>query len=76
MAECSEVGRQLAPLQLGVGTPGGVQTVGLAVQAGLQTQPVEVTLQLDRKNAFNTVSREHTLAAVMQEAPQLLSLAQ
>jgi hypothetical protein len=76
MAECSAVCRQLAPLQLGVGTPGGAQCVGLAVQAGLQAHPDKVTLQLDCKNAFNTVSREHMLAAVTQEAPQLLPLAQ
>jgi hypothetical protein len=76
MVECSAIGRQLAPLQMGVGTPGGAHCMGHAFQSGLHAHPGDVTLQLDCKNAFNTVSRQHMLAAVAQEAPQLLPLAQ
>jgi hypothetical protein len=36
MAQCCHIGRELAPLQLGVGTPGGAQCMGHAVLSGLQ----------------------------------------
>ena len=56
MAACSEVGPGLAPLQLGVGVPGGAQCLGHAVRAGVLAQPDHVTVQLDWRNAFNCIS--------------------
>ena len=74
MVECADVGPELGPLQVGVGTPGGPQCMGHAVQTGLDNHPRDITVQLDCKNAFNTVSRQHMLAAVQHTAPQLSPL--
>ena len=75
MAVGQAVGESLAPLQLGVGVPGGAQCVGHAVAAGAKQHPGDVTLQIDCKNAFNTISRTSMLAAVAEQAPALLPLA-
>jgi hypothetical protein len=50
--------------------------MGHAVLSGLQQHPEEATLQLDCKNAFNTVRRQNVLDSVGHEAPQPLPLAQ
>ena len=74
MLQCVDVGANLGPLQVGVGTPAGPQCMGHAVQTGLDKHPHEITLQLDCKNAFNTVSRQHMLEAVQQTVPKLTPL--
>ena len=73
MAACSDVGPSLAPLQLGVKVRGGSQCIGHALKAGIEADPDCVTIQLDWRNAFNTLSREAMLQAVQQRAPSLLA---
>ena len=71
VAACPEVGPELLPFQCGVGVPGGAQCLGLALDAGVRAHIDAVTLQLDWRNAFNTVSRQAVLDAVAQRAPAL-----
>lgn len=71
MACSPEVGPGLAPLQLGVGIRGGAQCMGHAINAGVRAHPDYVVLQLDAKNAFNTLSRQDMLEAVLDRAPKL-----
>jgi hypothetical protein len=75
MGACPGVGPALAPLQLGVGVRGGSQCMGHAIRAGIAEDPSRVTVQLDWRNAFNTVSRDAMLKAVAQRAPALLPFA-
>ena len=74
MAASPHVGKALAPLQLGVGTPGGSQCLGHAVRAGIAAEPEDVTVQLDYANAFNTVHRSAVLAATQKRWPEGLAL--
>ena len=75
MALCSDVGASLAPLQMGVKVRGGAQNLGHATRALLECWDDAVLLQLDWKNAFNTISRASILAAVAKLKPALLPLA-
>lgn len=75
MAVSSDVGKHMAPLQLGVGVPGGAQCIGHAVQAGLSAHTEHVTLQIDCKNAFNSLCRTSMLNAIAVAATPLLPLA-
>lgn len=75
MAACPNTGPSLAPLQVGVGVKGGAQVLGHAIRAGDLAHPEDVTLQLDFKNAFNSLSREAMLSAVATRAPQLFKFA-
>lgn len=70
LASLPEVGPSLQPHQLGVGVRGGAQIVGHAVRAGAAAADT-VTLQVDIKNAFNSVSREAVLQQVFERAPGL-----
>ena len=75
MAMGQDVGKSLAPLQMGVRGPEGAQCVGHAVKAGVKQHPGDVRLLVDCKNAFNTISRSCMLAAVAERAPPFLPLA-
>jgi hypothetical protein len=75
MAACQDAGTALAPLQLGVGVPWGSQSVGHALRFGLSCCPGDVTLQLDFRNALNSVSRTALLQVVASRAPRLLPFA-
>jgi hypothetical protein len=75
MAACQDAGPALAPLQLGLGVPGGSQSVGHARRSDLSCCPGDVTLQLDFWSAFNSVSRTALLQAVASRAPRLLPFA-
>jgi hypothetical protein len=75
MAACQDAGPALAPLQLRVGVPGGSQSVGHALRSGLSCCPGDVILQLNFRNAFNSVSRTALLQAVASRAPRLLPFA-
>jgi hypothetical protein len=75
MAACRDTGRALASLQLGVGVPRGSQSVDHALRSGLSCCPEDVTLQLDFRNAFASVSRTALLQAVASRAPRLLPFA-
>jgi hypothetical protein len=73
MAACPDTVPALAPLQVGVGVKGGAHVLGHAVRAGTLAHPDDVTLQLEFKNAFNSLSRKAMLKAVAARAPQLLN---
>ena len=70
------VGRSLAPLQVGVGSRGGVDAVAHAVSTALAVDPLNVVLSVDMANAFNTVNREAVFAAVQDRMPRLLPVVQ
>lgn len=70
------VGASLAPMQVGVGTRGGVDAVAHAIAAVLHDHPLSVACALDCSNAFNTVRRDAVFAAVQARVPQLLSVVQ
>jgi hypothetical protein len=70
---CSELGPSLAPLQVGVGIPGGAEGVGHALRSALDAHPDHLLLSLDCKNAFNSVSRQAIFHAAQEHAPFLLN---
>jgi hypothetical protein len=70
------VGAGLAPMQVGVGTRGGVDAVAHAVSTALALDPLTVVAVLDCENAFNTVSREAVFLAVRDRMPGLLPVVQ
>jgi Reverse transcriptase (RNA-dependent DNA polymerase) len=76
LAEASDVGAALAPLQLAVGVPGGSQVLAHALRAGIAEDPECATLKIDVRNAFNCVRRDSVLAAVAARAPALLPFVQ
>ena len=76
LTACNEVGQSLAPLQLGVGVPGGAEAVGHAVQAVLAKDPEAALLTVDQANAFNSVSRSAVFEAVNEHVPALLPFVQ
>ncbi len=68
------VGKSLAPLQLGVSTRGGSQSIGHAAHAALAADAEAVLFLLDLKNAFGTLDRTEMLKQVAKLAPALLPL--
>ncbi|KAK3280726.1 hypothetical protein CYMTET_11449 [Cymbomonas tetramitiformis] len=60
--------------QVGVGVPGGTEVCVHTVQALLGAMPTWCALQLDCKNAFNTVHRRAIFQAVYEDFPELLGL--
>ena len=69
-----DIGAALAPLQVGVGTQGGTETVVHALAAALMEGHAVFTV--DMKNAFNSISRAAMFAAVKARAPALLPVVQ
>ena len=68
----------LAPSQCGVATPGATETVAMALQNWVNNSIEESSwkiLQVDLKNAFNTISREALLNEVAVVAPDLFAWA-
>lgn len=62
----------LAPLQLGVGVPGGAEAAIHATRRYVSTMPdSHVVVKLDFTNAFNTLRRDCMLEAVASEVPEL-----
>jgi hypothetical protein len=60
-----DAGPSLAPLQLGVGTPGKAENFGNAINAALRSDPDStMALSHDWANAFNTIHRGDLFAAV------------
>ena len=51
----------LAPLQVGVGFRGGAQCMGHAIMTGVLEHPDDIILQLDFKNAFNSLHQDAML---------------
>ncbi|KAL2612792.1 hypothetical protein R1flu_024484 [Riccia fluitans] len=63
-----------SPLQFGVATRGGCETIIHGLRATLDLHPDWVVLQVDIQNAFNTISREvlfHELRAATGSLDQL-----
>ena len=69
MTEFPEPGPALAPLQVGAGVRGGAQCMGHAIRTGVLEHPDDVTLQLDFKNALNSLHRDEMLNATAKRAP-------
>ena len=75
LRECGrDIGAGLAPLQLGVGTRGGTETVVHALSSALAEG--HAVFAIDMRNAFNTVSRQAILEAVKEHAAPLLPMVQ
>ena len=72
----ASVGASLAPMQVGVGTNGGVDAVAHAIATALEADPQSVACALDCRNAFNTVDRTAVFLAVRDRMPQLLPVVQ
>ena len=68
------IGARLAPLQVGVGTPGGTETVVHALASALPEDPETVVISVDMANASNSIHRAATVAAMQQSAPALLPM--
>ncbi len=68
----------LCPHQLGVGVAGACETIAQAVQSLARSFPTLGVnlLQVDLRNAFNSISRERILEEVAAQAPALLGWAQ
>jgi Reverse transcriptase (RNA-dependent DNA polymerase) len=70
----SRLSSHFAPLQLGVGTPGGCEAATHAARRFLADLPSgAVLVKLDFTNAFNSLSRTGILAAVSEHIPELYS---
>ncbi len=66
------MGSLLAPLQLGYGTPLGVEVAAHSARLYLSNLPSDqVLLKLDFKNAFNSVRRGMMLESIEEFAPEL-----
>ena len=70
------IGARLVPHQVGVGTPGGTETVAHALASALAEDPETVVISVDMANAFNSIHRAAMLAAVRQSAPASLPMVQ
>ncbi len=70
----AKMSASLAPLQLGVGIPGGAEAAVHAARRYISTMPdSHVVVKLDFANAFNTLRRDCMLEAVAREVPELYS---
>lgn len=61
----------LAPIQLGVGVPGAIETALHSVRAAMRQHPDWLVVTLDWRNAFNSVSRRAVLRSVAHVLPEL-----
>jgi hypothetical protein len=68
----AEIGRALAPLQLGAGVSGGAKAVTHAVRNPLAADLLAVVIKVDVENAFNSLTHGTRFAAVRKRAPELL----
>ena len=69
------MGNLLSPLQLGCGTPGGVEAAVHAARIYLQNMPPNnLMLKVDFKNAFNTIRRDKMLHSVLEFVPEIYPL--
>ncbi|PGH38748.1 MAG: hypothetical protein CRN43_13210, partial [Candidatus Nephrothrix sp. EaCA] len=72
----SRLSQLLAPIQLGVGIPGGAEAAVHATRRWVTTMPEDsVLVKLDFTNAFNTLRRDSLLDAVAREIPELYRFA-
>jgi len=60
------------PRQLGVGTSGGCEAAVHSVRRFIQSMPLDyVVAKIDFTNAFNALHRDHMLATVFRESPEI-----
>jgi hypothetical protein len=74
LAACPEARSSSFPLQVGVSVRGGSHILGHTLRAGIAADPGCVALQIDWRNAFNTLRRNRMLAADAAPCPALLPL--
>jgi hypothetical protein len=75
IATCPNLGASLAPMQVAVGIARGHQIIRHALRSGMAADLGCVTLQVDWRNAFDTLRRDRMLEAVAQRCPALLPMA-
>jgi hypothetical protein len=72
-AVCHKVSGILSPMQFGVGLPSGIDRIVQNVRLGLEQDDSAVLFQLDLKNAFNSISRDLILRALLEyNLPELI----
>ena len=64
---------EMAPEQVAIGVPNGLEKLIMACKLHLQWQPEHVIIKMDFKNAFNEASRTETLRCIMR-SPSMRSL--
>ena len=73
-SEVREAIQQMVPTQIGVGVQGACETTAIAIQNWVEQhvhQPNWAILQVDVKNAFNSIDRQAVLDAVHDRIPKL-----
>ena len=72
----NKLSAQLAPIQLGVGVPGGAEAAVHATRRYVMSMPNEnVLVKLDFSNAFNSLRRDCMLEAVAKDIPEIYRFA-
>ena len=67
---------QLAPIQLGIGIPGGAEAAVHALRRYAEDLPNDhIIVKLDFTNAFNTLRRDEMLEAIWREVPEIYNFA-
>ena len=68
----AQLGKELRPVQLGFGTPGGCEAAAHAARHYVRTLDRNgMVVKIDMRNAFNTVRRDHFLWQIRELAPSL-----
>ena len=72
----AKLASHFAPIQLGIGTPGGAEAAIHAVRRYAENLPKDyIIAKLDFKTAFNTLRRDTMLEAIRRELPELYNFA-
>ena len=73
--ESRSLGEVLAPLQLGFGTPMGIEAAVHASRIYLHNMdPTHLLLKLDFSNTFSTIKRDKILSSVLNMIPEIYPL--
>jgi hypothetical protein len=76
MYAISKISGSMAPLQVGVGIPGGAEAAVHALRRYVDQMPDDfVVVKLDYSNAFNSLRRDSLLEAVAKDLPELYRFA-
>ena len=67
---------RVTPLQVGVGTPGGTETVVHALTSAIAEEPDTVVVSVDMASAVNSIHRPPMFKALHHSAPALLRFVQ
>ena len=70
------IGKELFPVQLGVGVSGGCEGAAHAARSFIldPTRPSHIAVKLDVRNAFNSVRRDHMLEICKRRCPLIYNL--